>query len=183
MGIIIGDNFNYQGKKFLDYRQQFLTLKDMREYPETSIPDGIITFCKQNKKHYFYDEDFSYDEETGKWRIFSGEAVDSNGSLIWIGDTEPENDSYIWIDTSEVDNPYTGKLEDLVLEEFRTLFIKLTNEIEVLKEKNLELELRIIDLEEKNDTTPPEIEGGKQVLTFEDGNIMTFEDGLIMTFE
>lgn len=184
MGIIIGDNFNYQGKKFLDYRQQFQTLKAMREYPESSIPNGIITFCNQNKKHYYYDENFSYDEETGKWRVFSGEAVDNNGNLIWIGDTEPENEeSVVWIDTSQKDEVITDALDDLVLNEFKTIIKNLTDEIAAVKKKNLELELRIIYLEENGTSKPEEPNISDKALTFEDGKILTFEDGKIMIFE
>ena len=50
MSINIGDNFSYLGKKFLDDRQSFDTLINMRNC--TDVPEGFITYCKENKKRY-----------------------------------------------------------------------------------------------------------------------------------
>ena len=50
MSINIGDNFSYLGKKFLDSRQSFETLEEMRAC--TDVPEGFITFCKEDGKRY-----------------------------------------------------------------------------------------------------------------------------------
>ena len=50
MSLNIGDNFSYLGKKFLDDRQSFDTLINMRNC--TDVPEGFITYCKENKKRY-----------------------------------------------------------------------------------------------------------------------------------
>ena len=52
MAINIGDNFSYQGKKYLDGRQSFDTLSEMNAY--TNVPDGFIAYCKEDKKRYEY---------------------------------------------------------------------------------------------------------------------------------
>ena len=50
MAINVGDNFSYQGKKFLDNRQSFKTLTELQAY--SSVPDGFLAYCEENKKRY-----------------------------------------------------------------------------------------------------------------------------------
>lgn len=50
MSLRIGDNFSYLGKKFLDSRESFDTLQEM--YACTDVPEGFITYCKEDKKRY-----------------------------------------------------------------------------------------------------------------------------------
>ena len=40
MAINIGDNFSYQGKKYLDDRQSFKTLNELENYK--NVPEGFI---------------------------------------------------------------------------------------------------------------------------------------------
>ena len=54
MSINIGDNFSYLGKKFLDSRQSFETLEEMMAC--TDVPEGFITFCKEDGKRYEFIE-------------------------------------------------------------------------------------------------------------------------------
>ena len=53
MSLNIGDNFKYLGKKFLDARESFDTLEEMNAC--TGIPEGFITYCKEDKKRYEYN--------------------------------------------------------------------------------------------------------------------------------
>ena len=48
MSLNIGDNFKYLGKKFLDDRESFNTLEEMNACND--VPEGFITYCKENKK-------------------------------------------------------------------------------------------------------------------------------------
>lgn len=68
MGIIVGDNFNYQAGKPLDSRAQFASLADMKAYPDASLYDGCIAYVTANKKNYQYDSNNTTDINTGKWR-------------------------------------------------------------------------------------------------------------------
>lgn len=68
MGIIVGDNFNYQSTKPLDSRAQFASLADMKAYPDASLYDGCIAYVTANKKNYQYDSNNTIDLDTGKWR-------------------------------------------------------------------------------------------------------------------
>lgn len=71
MGIIVGDNFNYQASKPLDSRAQFASLADMKAYPDASLYDGCIAYVTANKKNYQYDSNNTTDTNTGKWREFT----------------------------------------------------------------------------------------------------------------
>ena len=54
MAINIGDNFSYQGKKYLDDRQSFKTLNELQNY--NNVPEGFIAYCEENKKRYEYKD-------------------------------------------------------------------------------------------------------------------------------
>lgn len=71
MALKIGDNFSYQGKKPNFDRDSFDTLAAMKAFPETSIDEGHISYCKEDGKNYQYKSANSVDETTGKWREFS----------------------------------------------------------------------------------------------------------------
>ena len=94
MSLRIGDNFSYLGKKFLDSRESFDTLQEM--YTCTDVPEGFITYCKEDEKRYEFKEN--------QWIEF---VVNSNGiseelELIETSDIEPSNDKVsIWINTSD----------------------------------------------------------------------------------
>ena len=52
MAINVGDNFSYQGKKYLDNRQSFKTLSELQAY--SNVPEGFIAYCEEDKKRYEY---------------------------------------------------------------------------------------------------------------------------------
>lgn len=68
MGIFIGDNFKYFGKKFLDDRQQFTTLEAMKNC--INVPNGFITYCLEDNKRYEFQSSNIENEITGKWSEF-----------------------------------------------------------------------------------------------------------------
>lgn len=81
MAIKVGDNFSYQGQKPNFDRDSFDTLAIMKAYPETSIDDGHISYCKENGKSYQYKSNNSVDATTGKWREFkSGDSYPAGGT-------------------------------------------------------------------------------------------------------
>lgn len=50
MSIPVGDNFSYQGKKYLDNRQSFKTKEEMMAYND--VPEGFITYCDEDGQQY-----------------------------------------------------------------------------------------------------------------------------------
>jgi hypothetical protein len=42
----------------------------MKEYPETSIDDGHLSYCVEDGKRYEFKSTNSIDETTGRWREF-----------------------------------------------------------------------------------------------------------------
>lgn len=112
MSINIGDNFKYLGKKFLDNRESFDTLQAMKDCE--IVPDGFITYCKEDKKRYEFNSSNNINELTGKWTEFS---VKSTGDH-YLGIDEPlENDAIWFFDSREsasnditYDNPIIAEL-------------------------------------------------------------------------
>lgn len=70
MALRIGDNFNYQGQKPNFERDSFKTLAAMKAYPETSIDEGHLSYCKEDGKRYEYKSSNDIDATTGRWREF-----------------------------------------------------------------------------------------------------------------
>lgn len=119
-------------------------------------------------------------------------------SLIHVGTNEPTADNCeVWIDVGD-DEEFTGRIEDTVIEEVRTIISTLQDEINSLKKKLVEQEIKIVEHESRIEYL--ELHGGGSsggsgggnnedtttkfpALTFEDGTILTFEDGTILTFE
>ena len=69
MSINIGDNFSYLGKKFLDDREHFKTVAEMKAC--NNVPNGFITYCDETNSRYEYHSDNQNDTTLGKWRIFT----------------------------------------------------------------------------------------------------------------
>lgn len=70
MALRIGDNFDYQGQKPNFARDSFETLAAMKAYPETSIDEGHLSYCKEDGKRYEYKSSNDIDATTGRWRKF-----------------------------------------------------------------------------------------------------------------
>ena len=75
MAIAIGDNFSYNGGKFLDGRDCFETLSDMKNFPEVSVPDGFKTYCKEDGREYRITKTNDLDPITGRWRVAEVEGI------------------------------------------------------------------------------------------------------------
>lgn len=68
MSIPVGDNFSYQGKKYLDNRQSFKTKEEMMAYND--VPEGFITYCDEDGQQYQY--------KNSKWDVYT---VSGSGSV------------------------------------------------------------------------------------------------------
>ena len=71
MAINIGDNFSYQGKKYLDDRQSFKTLNELQNYK--NVPEGFMAYCEENEKRYEY--------KNGTWSEYVVASSGGGGSI------------------------------------------------------------------------------------------------------
>ena len=72
MSISLNANFELlSAGLYLDARQQFNTIIEMKDFAETSIPDGFITYNKETQKHYVFDSSNTVDATLGKWREYN----------------------------------------------------------------------------------------------------------------
>ena len=100
---------------------------------------------------------------------------------VHVGAFPPENE-YLnaWIDTSD-DEEFMQDVSDSVLDEFRSIFSVMQEQITTLKAKTTELEARIFYLETYGGGSSKPTYG--DILVLEDKTILTLEDGTILTFE
>lgn len=75
MAIIVGDNFNYQGKKPNFTRDSFATLALMAAVADSIMDDGHIAYCQEDGKTYKFVSTNEIDATTGKWREFGAVPV------------------------------------------------------------------------------------------------------------
>jgi hypothetical protein len=149
MSINIGDNFKYLGKKFLDNRESFNTLAEMIQC--TDVPEGFVTFCKEDRKRYEYSELVDEDPITGKWREFKV-GTDINEEIVQdivknyfennIGDfIQDYMNNYFENDGGDIvqniiENYFQNNINDFVEEIVKNYFEESVNEIvqEMVKE-------------------------------------------------
>lgn len=75
MGIIVTDNFSPKTPKFIDDRQSFKTLEEMRNYDVNLLPEGFETYCVETNKKYKFLSSNSIDTNLGKWRVVEGSGL------------------------------------------------------------------------------------------------------------
>lgn len=73
MAIKIGSNFTFQGEQPNFERDRFATKADMKAFPETSIDDGHLSYCMEDKNTYQFKSSNAVDATTGKWRLFKAD--------------------------------------------------------------------------------------------------------------
>ena len=179
MSLNIIDNFKYLGKKFLDDRESFKTIEDMKNC--TTVPDGFITYCQEDEKRYEFKSSNTINELTGKWTEFVVNADFSDnpeinlGDCFYLGEDEPTDNNKIWFYTStegnssEVtyDNPVIAELFACI-QSMQAQIVQLQAEVEYLKLNGgggLPIE-------------PPDgpVESGEIIFTLEDGGLFLLED-------
>lgn len=152
MSLFVGDNFKYGGRKYLDDRQSFDTLEQMKNF--TKVPEGFVTYCKETGKRYEYNSSNTIDELTGLWAEYS---VSASGDIFYIGAEAPEDQNDLWFDPGmqgtgsdiTINNPliaelfaYISAVEDKLsamqeqvacIETMQEQIVKLQEEVEWLK--------------------------------------------------
>ena len=99
MAININTNFKVGSKEYLDSKQSFKTILEMKDYNENLIPDGFITFNDEDKTNYQYLSSNEIDADTGRWR-----AINFGGADI-IDDT---------LDTATVKTWSIDKIKEVI---------------------------------------------------------------------
>ena len=146
MSLNIGDNFKYGGKKFLDDRESFDTLEAMKNYER--VPDGFITYCKENGKRYEFKSSNNIDELTGRWTEFIvnveipeiPEVEIDIDELYHMGEDTPESEDSVWFFTGvesaspgiSLDNPLIVELL-ATIRELKAQVQQLQEDVEYLK--------------------------------------------------
>lgn len=176
MSIIIGDNFGYGGKKFLDSRESFDTLEAMKAY--TQVPDGFVTYCKEDGKRYEFNSSNNINELTGKWTEFK---VGSGDAGCYLGPDTPEEENTIWFFTGTeaassnvtYDNPIISELFACI-QTLQKQVAQLQADVEYLK----------INGGGSIPEEPDDPSGGEDpeeivnvILALEDGGLFLLEDG------
>ena len=107
-----------------------------------------------------------------------GEVATAN---VHVGDNPPINDDLqAWIDTSD-NEEITKDISDSVLDEFRSIFSVMQEQVLSLRSKVSELEAKVYLLEMNGGGNSSPVSG--DILVLEDKTILTLEDGTILTFE
>ena len=83
MAIQIADSFGLKARKFLDNRQTFDTIQAMVSFAESSLPNGFITYNKEDGKRYEFNSTNEVDSVLGKWREFTVGDTGSSKILDW----------------------------------------------------------------------------------------------------
>ena len=193
MALIIGDNFSYQGAKYLDSRKEFSSIEEMKNYPSTSLPKVFYAFVGTTE--YRYSIDNEVDETLGRWRVWEpdktgGSSVGGGTTVVEAkdevqdGGTEPTEDNIkIWIDKNE-DSNIQPTIESAILSEFTALVKSMNAKITALQQKVDYLEYVINNGGIVVPPVDPEepVESGT-IMILEDGTKLTFEDGSLLTFE
>lgn len=119
MALNIGDNFKYLGKKFLDDRQSFNTLTELKAC--TAVPEGFIAYCVEEKKRYeFVDNNWVEYKENSNL----DDVIINVDSVFHMGEGEPDSEDKLWLDpgvsqpTSDltIDNPLIQELFSCIRE-------------------------------------------------------------------
>ena len=81
MAIKVNASFEYGLKEYSDVRQSFATIADMAAYNPNLIPDGFMTFCKEDGANYQWLDLNDNDPTLTKWRKFTASADVVDDSL------------------------------------------------------------------------------------------------------
>lgn len=176
MAINIGDNFGYNGKKYLDYRQSFETLEEMRAFSPNNVPEGFVTYCKEDGKRYEF--------KNGNWVRYSASGG-AAGDCSYFGDEEPEDEEVIWFTGSvssatsdlEFDNPVIVELFKCI-RELQSQVQELQAEVEYLKINGGGGIPEWPDMPDPDEPVEEDV-----FLALEDGSLFLLEDGEFILLE
>ena len=176
MSLNIGDNFKYLGKKFLDNRESFATLEDMKKC--TQVPDGFLTYCQEDGKRYEFNSSNNINELTGKWVEF---VINQDiEDCYYLGIEEP-SDEKIWFFNSQEEASVQIKYDNPVIAELFACIQSLQDQI-----TKLQADVEYLKVN-GGGGIPVEPDSGDQVtslyILLEDGGFFELEDGTSFLLE
>ena len=81
-GIQVANSFSLRKKDYLDDRQYFNTIADMKAFEK--VPDGFVTFNKEDNKRYEFNSSNDEDTILGKWRLFNVSSTTTDSISNWV---------------------------------------------------------------------------------------------------
>ena len=181
MSLYIGDNFKYGGRKFLDDRESFDTIETMKNYEK--VPDGFITYCKENGKRYEFNSNNEVNELTGKWSEFSVKSTISE-DVHYIGSDTPDDEEVIWFDTNSKENSSDITINNPLIAELFSCIQMMQKQI-----NDLQAEVEYLKLHGGGGNLPdipddPDINEDTFIyFALEDGGLFELEDGGFLILE
>lgn len=180
MSLYIGDNFKYGGRKFLDDRESFDTIEAMKNYEK--VPDGFITYCKENGKRYEFNSNNKVDEFTGKWSEFSVKSTIGE-DVHYIGSDTPDDEEVIWFDPTSKENS-----SDITIS--NPLIAELFSCIQTMQKQILDLQAEVEYLKLHGGGGAPNVPDNPDInedtfiyFALEDGGLFELEDGGFLILE
>ena len=180
MSLYIGDNFKYGGRKFLDDRESFDTIESMKNYEK--VPDGFITYCKENGKRYEFNSNNEANEFTGKWSEFSVKSTMSE-DIHYVGSDTPDDEEVIWFDPNSKENS-----SDITIN--NPLIAELFSCIQTMQKQILDLQAEVEYLKLHGGGNIPNMPDNPDInedafiyFALEDGGLFELEDGGFLILE
>ncbi len=96
MAINIGANFDYKGKQPNFARDSFATKAAMKAFAESSIDDGHLSYCAEDKNIYIFKSSNTIDSTTGRWRLFQSGSSITVDSELDANSTNPVQNKVIY---------------------------------------------------------------------------------------
>ena len=160
MSISLNANFELlSAGLYLDARQKFNTIIEMKDFAETSIPDGFITYNKETQMHYVFNSSNTVDATLGKWREYNSGGGSSEKQIKdWLSGSNYLEGDYIYhegelyrclatnnnVDFNETNwEQLTYGIDELTKEDVEGLLGLTKEEIEAMTDLILDTEVRI----------------------------------------
>ena len=185
MAINIGSNFNYNGRYFLDARESFATIEEMKS--QTLIPDGFITYCQEDEKRYEFKSSNTIDELTGKWREFIVNVdipeieipeivIPEPEDCFYLGVDEPEDNNKIWFTSNKENNSSQITYDNPIIAELFSCIQSMQAQITALQAEVEYLKLNGGGGIPVEPGDKPNVDTEDIIFTLEDGGLFLLED-------
>lgn len=81
-GIALGSGFQLSSPQAIDSRFQFKTIAEMRDMAESSLYDGIMSFCVEADSTFIWKSKNPVSPDFGKWTKFTSGNGGEAGSFV-----------------------------------------------------------------------------------------------------
>lgn len=147
-------SFEYSGVEYIDKRQQWNSLAELKAQTTTKFPNGYEVWCEKEKSKYVLSTTNADDISTYVWK--KSEAV--GGSFELELNEEYTTDYDISVNTNTVES--YGSIYENLYKQFAGMFKDMQSIINKQQAKINELEARVFALEQGSGVKPPILEDG-----------------------